>query len=498
MTGQLQSAVESVARRPASRRGRFTAFGVLLVATMVAWGSNFVYARVGADGFVIALGVCLGLTLYAIVSFRDLAIPFYVWLVVIGGFRFIWAIQAPVLPDMTLDRITLIWLAIVTMVKFVSTRRALVRFGKLEALLIAHCAYIFARVAMDDMTYVRFWSMSNLIPYVVFFFAKNIIVTRKHVHVLFTILFALSVYYHVTSVAEKLNINWLLWPAYMREDYIGFMGRSCGPFLQAPLFGTIIGMMLPLHFYFFAKVRAKPVKGLIFASLLLGFAGLYFTYTRGSWLAGFLAVSLAAVLNRRRYLPVATASIVVGTVLAVAVLGVGQDKFMKERVENEDTIQSRLGIAVTAFRVWQSEPLFGVGYFRYRTARDDYMQPTSLPVVGTIRLRQVRGVSLHDIYLGPLAEDGLVGFGMQMGIYWLILVGLWRRLKRAGPDDDFARYVLPVVAGIYVGYLVGGLAIDYRYFSFVGALFYMAAGIQDGYDPERGEFTGDPAADGAR
>lgn len=471
---------------------------LLVLGLTIAWSSHVVFALFGPDGFVLALGLAVGLAIYAIVSFRDLTIPFVVWLVVVGGFRFLWAIQTPVLPDMTLDRITMIWLLAVLMVKFVVQRQGLRRFGTLDILLIVHCAYLLVRVILDDMLYFRVWSMSFLIPYATYFFAKNIVIKRKSLDAVLMVMLILSIYYNVTAVAEKLRINWLLWPPYMRVPDIGFLGRSSGPFRQAPLFGTIIGMMLPLHLYYITKYRSVVARILLFVSFNIGLAALYFTYTRGSWLAGAMALLTVAYLNRARYLPIFAGSLAVATIVAIAVLGIGQDEFMKRRVEQENTIESRLGIAATALRAWQSEPIFGIGFFRYRTTREEFFAPTTVPGFGTIRQRQVRGVSLHDIYLGPLAEDGLVGFALQTAIYVLIFRGLRRRRATGGPDDEFARIVLPVFAGMYVGYLVGGTAIDYRYFSFVGALFYMAAGIQDGYDSERGGLSGDPAADGAR
>jgi len=337
--------------------------------------------------------------------------------------------------------------------------------------------------------------MSILIPYAAYFFAKNIVTTLRNVHVLLMFLLVMSVYYNITAVAEKMHWDWLLWPAYMREPS-DFLGRSSGPFRQAPLFGTIIGMLLPLHLYAFAKARAYMVKVLIFLSLNLGLAGLYFTYTRGSWIVGFMALATTALLGRRRYFGLTITTLAIAAVLSVFVLGIGQDRFMKKRMENVDTIETRIGLAVTALRVWRSEPLFGVGFFRYRSVMEEHTGPVTLPVYGTVRVDHIRNISLHDIYLGPLAEDGLVGFTMQIGIYVLVFTGFWRRWRKAGPDDEFSRLVLPVFAGIFVGYLVGGLAIDYRFFSFVGALYFLAAGIQDGHDPERGRLTGDIAANG--
>ena len=80
-----------------------------------------------------------------------------------------------------------------------------------------------------------------------------------------------------------------------------------------------------------------------------------------------------------------------------------------------------------------------------------------------------------------MAEDGLLGMSMQVGIYVIIFRTFRRKYRWRNRGDPFATYVLPIFAGVFVGYLVGGLAIDYRFFSFVGTLFYMSAGIQEGY-----------------
>ncbi len=53
------------------------------------------------------------------------------------------------------------------------------------------------------------------------------------------------------------------------------------------------------------------------------------------------------------------------------------------------------------------------------------------------------------------------------------------RSRRA--DDHFGQYILPVATGMLVAYMVGGLAFDYRYFSVMGALFYMTVGIIAGH-----------------
>ncbi|MHB8078588.1 MAG: O-antigen ligase family protein [Candidatus Krumholzibacteriia bacterium] len=458
--------------------------GYLGLAAAVLVVTRMVVARLGADNFVTALVVTVLAVIFSIISFRHLPIPFYIWILSVCGFRFLWSIQAPVLPDLFLDRMTMIWLVLVFMVKFVSERRPLRGPFKLELLLLAHALYILIQMILLGSKGFNSWTMSVLIPYAAFGLTKNIIFDSRHVRTLLWVLLALSIYYNVTAVAEKYDINWLVWPKYILSATTEFVGRSLGPFLQAALFGTVIGMMLPIHLYFLATVRRDWAKMLLIVSLLVGLAGLYFTYTRGSWLAGVAALATTVMLNRKAYMRYLLPAVVVAAVLAVAVLGLAQDKFMKERVENEDTIGSRIGVAVTLMRVWRDHPLFGVGYYRFASVRDQYIHAIDIPGLPTIRFNQFRSNPIHDIYLGPLAENGLVGAAFQFGIYFLILRSFLRKFSRRRYGDHFAVYALPVFGGIMVGYLIGGLAFDYRYFSVVGTLFMICAGMIDGYRPE--------------
>ncbi len=457
----------------------------VLLAGAVLVGSKLLVQRLGADQYAAVLvGVLLGVLL-TIVSFRYLPFPYFLWILSVCGFRFLWSIRTPILPDLYLDRMAMIWLSVVFLIKIVAERRPLVRPLKIDILLLIHALYLLTQVIIQDMEFFSTWTVCILIPYTVFFMTKNI-VTGRLIRTTLWILLVLSIYYNITAVAEKYHLNFLIWPKYIIGIEGEFRGRSQGPFLQAPLFGTVIGMMLPIHLYFMATVRSNAARVLLVVSLIVGLAGLYFTYTRGSWLAGIAALGATAVLNRKVYMRFLLPAVIIGVIVAVGVLGLAQDKFMKERVENENTIGSRLATAVTVFRVWRDAPVFGCGFFQYRNVREHYIEPVEIPGMPVIRFVQFRHNAIHDIYLGPLAETGLVGTAMQLGIYVLIWRAFIRKYPRRSEDDEFAALLMPVLAGILVGYLVGGLAFDYRFFSVTGTLFMLSAAIIDGY---RGEAT---------
>jgi hypothetical protein len=458
----------------------FSILGHVLVFGLALFGSNLLVERFGFQLFIILLIVAFVGSIYAILSFRNMSIPFAVWILSIGGFKFLLAVQVPGLPDLYLDRVAMIWLTLIFMVKFFAEGRSFKRPYLVDGLIILHGSYILLRIYTNDMQYFHLWTVAYLTPYSAYFLAKNIVQDAHRTRLLLRLLLILSIYYNITSVAEKFDIDFLLWPRYMVTEHEVFKGRSSGPFRQAPLFGTVLGLLLPIHLYFMAEARNKILRYALFLSLGLGFAGLYFTYTRGSWLAGFAALATVLVLNWRRYLKMVGPFLVLVPVLAFLVLGASQDTVLKERVENQNTLDARVGTLATAIRVWQDNPVFGVGFFQYQHVREDYIRALEVPVLGTIRFTNFRHNSIHDIYLGPLAEEGLFGFGLQMAIF-IILIRTFLRKYRNRADDHFGNLMMPVLAGICAGYLAGGIAIDYRFFSVTGTLFYMSAGIIYGY-----------------
>lgn len=473
--------------RQVARLNTFLVYALLLGGSLFA--SYFIVSRIGVQMFMtMVIGIFFG-TIFTIISFGNLMTPFLVWILTIFGFRFILSIKAPGLPDLLLDRMILVWLTVVFFVKFIAERRKFRGPHLLDLLMLINALYILVGIYIRDMTVFHDWTMSTVIPYASYFFAKNLVTTNKEIRKFLWVLLILVVYYSITSIAENFEIEALVWPKFILTDK-PFWGRSNGPFGHAPLFGTIIGMIIPFHIYFIATVRNRALQILLFLSLAMGFGGLYFTYTRGSWLAGILALMTVAFLNRRHFLKLILPAVVVAPVVAIMFLGISQDKVMKARVENEDTLGSRLGTFVTATKVWRANPIFGVGFNQYRHVLDNFVEPLDLPVIGVITVHQFRHNPPHDIYIAYLAENGILGALLQGAIYFLILRTFLVKYAWRREGDYFATFILPVFGGVFVGYLVGGLAIDYKFFSVVGTLFYSCAGILYGYQREESGASG--------
>lgn len=478
---QLEVGTGAVAgARSRSRIARWAP--VVLIAASTLAVSYMLISRLGIELYVLTLLGIFVATLFAAASLKNTMVPFAMWVVAVGGFGYLWSVQSPVLPDLFVDRMLLIWLAMVFLVKSVVERQPLRGPYALDLLILLHGLYIYIRVFVQNSAFVQPWFMSVAIPYAAYFLAKNIVVGEKRIRVLWWTMVALVIYYSFTAIVEKYRIDDLVFPrSILPAKELEFRGRSIGPFNQPAVFGTVFAMLIPIHLYFMATLRSFAGRLAVSGCLLASLVGLYFTYTRGSWLAGVAGLACAVALNRRSYFKIMAPMAIVAGLLALFILGLGNDEFMKERVENDDTLGSRVGTAVTVLRVWRDHPIFGVGFFQFRLVRDSYIEPVEAPLLGTIRFNQFRTCPIHDIYLGPLAEDGLVGAVLQLSIYLLILKIFLAEFKRRRENDHYATYMLPVIAAIFVAYLVGGFAFDYRYFSIMGTLFYMTAGILAGY-----------------
>jgi O-antigen ligase len=477
-------------RDPRKSHALLSKGGILLVFLLTIAASHVLLSRLGVQMFAFTLvGLFVG-TIYTVLSFRNLVFPFIVVILSVGGFRFLWSVKAPVLPDLYLDRIMILWFTAVFMVKVVAEGRKLRGPFTLDVLIFLHGLYVYVRVAMFDNVFLHTWSMCILVPYAVYFFAKNSMYEMRAIRMLLIALLVLNFYYCVTSIAEKFDIAWLLFPRDLIHDQGEYIGRSCGPFRNPGIFGNSLGMLMTINLYFMSQTRANWLKLLLGANLGFSMLALYFTYTRGSWLAGITCLGVVAVMNYRHYLRPLLPLLALAPILAISFLGVGNDDFMQERVENDDTIGARVGTAVTALRVWRDNPFLGCGSFRYRQVREDYLAPVEVPGMPKIRMVQFRRNAIHDMYLGPLAEDGLVGMGLQFAIFFFILKTLLAKYRVRGRGEHFGRFIVPLFAGIFVAYLVGGLAMSFRNVSMMGGLLYLGAGIAAGYRPED-----DPTAD---
>ncbi|MFN3652671.1 MAG: O-antigen ligase family protein [Armatimonadota bacterium] len=155
--------------------------------------------------------------------------------------------------------------------------------------------------------------------------------------------------------------------------------------------------------------------GLALAALL---TTVFLTYSRGGMMA---AVAGMTLFCGHRFGWVRTA--IVGSVLLVALMAIGPDRFTAESLEGDDSTLGRIYAWEAGLGMLAASPLLGVGYEKFIV---------------------LHGLAPHNSLVQVSAEGGLLGAVAWVGLnYWaaLTLVRVWRRRREA--DEDVHAVVPP-------------------------------------------------------
>ncbi len=229
--------------------------------------------------------------------------------------------------------------------------------------------------------------------------------------------------------------------------------------------------------------RARRFRVWIAVAVVMMFAALLFTMTRGAWIAVFAGLATVCVLLRSRVLAVAA-------VLAIGVMllythhyrndqgrTLSVDTFTTEQADRN--VATRLVLWDMSWQMFLDHPLLGVGIGDYSTEAERRLAE-----------RHVRTtVDSHNIYLQILATRGVVGF-LPFVAYWGVLVmSLWK-LRRRAALGSMARYyaigALGATAAVLVGALTENNIDDAEVFTAFMFLVGMARAIMPAEDARAG------------
>ncbi|MEZ4389354.1 MAG: O-antigen ligase family protein [Candidatus Krumholzibacteriia bacterium] len=454
-------------------------FGVLL-GTM-SW---LLLGRAGLSTVMALLGVSVVGMVLSYISWQNMSLLVSIWLFTMSGFRAYAMIYMPFLPDISLERVLAVWILILFAMRLIMRRDQIRGPYTLDIILVLHTLYILANVTyIGNKVHAHEWAISSVSPLIGYFIGKNMMSRDKDVRFLYIVFFVILIYYYTQSIAQKFDIDVLIWPKAILNRYKGQWpaGRSRGPFLHPPLFGQMMAMFIPVQFYFFYRMKMRLGRFLVLISIGLSGLGLLYTYTRGPWLAGAIAVLVLGVM-RPRYRQLMAA---LGVLLAVAgfigVLQAAHSELLQSRFGDTMTIGNRLAAMSAALRMWRDNPLFGIGWFNWEAVYPFYHRGEHIPLFGYVTRHMGKGVVIHDIYWGRLAEEGLLSVGLltaAVAITWFRFRYLWARVHSS---DWLNRDGLAVVAAVFAAYAAGGLVIDFRYFDLVNVIPYLFMGILAGY-----------------
>jgi O-antigen ligase len=226
--------------------------------------------------------------------------------------------------------------------------------------------------------------------------------------------------------------------------------RSAGPLNPNP-FGQILATSAVLAFYL-AHIDARPPARALAAAIgVTCVVGVTYTQSRAALITLMIALVAVGALRgvRLRVLALAVCG-------AIALGSLVLPQSLQDRVGaltgvvtsdaasvQDDSLRGRTSENLAGLHMWADHPLVGVGPDNFEVHYQAYSAQ-----IGIDPRPQRRGA--HNLYLESLAETGILGTMVFLGVLWLALAGAWRARARLQGRDSLLGEGLLVALGAFL------------------------------------------------
>tara|TARA_B110000483_G_scaffold158283_1_gene187851 strand:- start:3156 stop:4604 length:1449 start_codon:yes stop_codon:yes gene_type:complete len=257
----------------------------------------------------------------------------------------------------------------------------------------------------------RTWFIVPILLYGIHFFKKG----KKQIKQFFLVyLFAMVMATCYTLVNHMINSfseeagHWVMWPFF--KDHTSY--------------GAILALIIPINVWLLYESKKNYFRILLIVFLAILLIGLYFSYTRAAWLSIVLSIGVFVLYYFKIKLKWLIAIIIIPAIFIVfnwtevSYLIQKNDaehttENFSERIESMSNISSdasnleRLNRWNCAIELFLQRPFFGWGPGTYAFVYAPFQKSKDLTIIST---NFGDGGNAHSEYLSPLAEQGFVGF----------------------------------------------------------------------------------------
>jgi putative inorganic carbon (hco3(-)) transporter len=315
-----------------------------------------------------------------------------------------------------------------------------------------------------------------LLPGMILYLARSFPLSLKTSRSICALLTLLLGYLVFTAFCEHFHLDSLVFPQYILDPSLGIhTERARGPIVNAAENGGIIAILLlvALHAILYSNtgvIRWATCLGL----LLLGIPALWFTETRGPWVAfaGGLLVMLWHKQGRGLVLSLGGASVVVlGAFLIYLGVSAGdmtkKDPLPQRSDNTSDTVDFRIDLYRESLGPFEDHPLVGWGLGTFTDTDHLFDAYGSSLTLST--------AVLHDTIFAITLESGIIGGALYVAFLTTVSVALIR-LRRASPSFERRDFYTLCLASL-AAFVINGVFVDIRYFMPQNALVFLMAGL---------------------
>lgn len=304
---------------------------------------------------------------------------------------------------------------IVTVLLIRLRKKPLISAWKKFRLLCIFLIYLFISLLISmplysaHQNYVAFLYYLRLAFYVVFFFYFYFFTHQSLQWIRVTRIFVMSAF---GFIAVTSFMQYFLYPDLTNIFYAGWdphMYRMVGLFFEPQVSGAVYGLL----FFFFLSIPSEKYRVLKIFSLSLLMMLIFLTFSRSTYV-GIIAGLTVAVLQYRKYITrafkknlkisVVSSAVVLIISLYMASISTGEGA----NLMRTSTIKSRLVNMQEGIRVWQQNPILGVGYNHIRYAREVKQEDMTKDLSHS-------DASFHSSFLVILVTGGIIGLVLLFG-----------------------------------------------------------------------------------
>jgi len=241
-------------------------------------------------------------------------------------------------------------------------------------------------------------------------------------------------------------------------------------FKDHTIYGAVIAMMLPVMFVFsFDKTYSPKYRLISFVFFLIIFLGIIVSYTRAAWLSIVGAYAIYIIYLLRINWKIVS----LGALVGVSVLFYYKDDIMQKisankqssskdlaehfqsvsNIKNDASNLERINRWSSAMRMFEKKPVLGFGPGTYRFKYAPYQRSYELTYVST---NAGTLGNAHSEYLGPLAEQGLLG-GLSFLAIVILSIFTGARLYRTAVNQEVKFLSIAILLGLFTYFLHGFL-----------------------------------------
>lgn len=247
-------------------------------------------------------------------------------------------------------------------------------------------------------------------------------------------------------------------------------GRVAGPLGEAGVFGTFLGAVLVIAVAILVWGGPRSLRRWSIFTVVVVPPAIFLTLTRAPLLAASVVCILIVAFRSRSRWPGIVALLSAVALFVVAWGTLAGTSLYKNRFGNVSNIQGRALLDRLSFKLAERKPVAGWGYGTY-----DHVKNTVHVDLGSTSLSPsfVFDYTSHNTFLTVLVELGGVGLLLLLAPWLVNAVHAVRRARAPSPD----RWLLIASLGIIGVWSIDALTSDMRFFPFVSALPWLAAGL---------------------